>query len=97
MAEDGTTGNGLTTHAARNQASWDALSDGYQERHGGFLAASGGLAWGTAQIPEAELHVLGEIVGRDAGRLNGRSRSRSAAPAPSVSIFRSASSSTPGD
>ena len=52
-------------HAARNQAAWDASSDEYQERHGGYLAASGGLAWGTSQIPEAELHVLGEIVGRD--------------------------------
>jgi SAM-dependent methyltransferase len=65
MVEDGATSNGLTTHAARNQAAWDASSDEYQERHGGFLAASGGLAWGTSQIPEAELHVLGEIVGRD--------------------------------
>jgi SAM-dependent methyltransferase len=65
MVEDGATRNGLTTHAARNQAAWDASSDEYQERHGDLLAASGGLAWGSSQIPEAELHVLGEIVGRD--------------------------------
>jgi hypothetical protein len=44
MVEDGVTRNGLTTHAARNQAAWDASSDEYQERHGGFLAASGGIA-----------------------------------------------------
>jgi ubiquinone/menaquinone biosynthesis C-methylase UbiE len=65
MADDDPTRNGLTAHAARNQASWDASSDDYQKRNGAFLAASGGHAWGTAQIPEAELHVLGEIAGRD--------------------------------
>jgi SAM-dependent methyltransferase len=65
MAEDGVTRKGLTAHAARNQAAWNSSSDQYQERHGSQLADSGGLAWGTAQIPEAELQVLGEIVGRD--------------------------------
>jgi SAM-dependent methyltransferase len=56
---------GLTDHAARNQAMWDGYSDEYQSKHGGQLAASGGLAWGTSQIPEAELQVLGEVTGRD--------------------------------
>jgi SAM-dependent methyltransferase len=55
----------LTPHAARNLAAWDASSDGYQERHGGQLADSGGLAWGTTQIPESELCILGEVEGRD--------------------------------
>ncbi len=55
----------LTAHAARNRAAWNASSDEYQELHGGQLADSGGLAWGTTQIPEAELHVLGEVAGRD--------------------------------
>ncbi len=55
----------LTPHAARNQASWDAYSDEYQARHGGQLAESGGLAWGTSQIPESELRVLGEVAGKD--------------------------------
>ena len=55
----------MTTHAARNRAAWNATSDDYQERHGGQLADSGGLAWGTTQIPEAELQVLGEVAGRD--------------------------------
>jgi SAM-dependent methyltransferase len=65
MADDRPTPPGLTAHAARNQASWNACSDEYQERHGAFLRASGGLAWGTTQIPEAELHVLGDVAGRD--------------------------------
>jgi SAM-dependent methyltransferase len=55
----------LSPHAARNQVSWDAYSDEYQVRHGGQLADSGGLAWGTSQIPEAELRILGDVAGRD--------------------------------
>jgi SAM-dependent methyltransferase len=55
----------LTAHAARNEVAWNASSDAYQERHGRQLADSGGFAWGTAQIPETELHVLGEVSGRD--------------------------------
>jgi len=56
---------GLTAHAARNRASWDAASDEYQAKHGDQLAESGGLAWGTAQIPESELQVLGDVAGKD--------------------------------
>src|SRR6478752_6862235 len=55
----------LTAHEVRNRESWDAYSDEYQERHGEQLAASGGLAWGTYQIPEATLHVLDDVVGKD--------------------------------
>jgi SAM-dependent methyltransferase len=55
----------LSDHARRNQASWDADSDAYQERHGPQLAASGGMAWGVWQIPEAELQVLGDVAGKD--------------------------------
>ena len=55
----------LTEHEARNQLAWDAFSDEYQAKHGKQLASSGGLAWGTAQIPEAELRVLGDVAGKD--------------------------------
>lgn len=55
----------LTEHERRNQAAWNADSDAYQERHGPQLAASRGLAWGTWQIPEADIRALGEIAGRD--------------------------------
>jgi SAM-dependent methyltransferase len=56
---------GLTAHELQNQASWDADSDAYQERHRGDLADSGGIAWGTTQIPESELRVLGDVAGKD--------------------------------
>ncbi|MEJ7747687.1 MAG: class I SAM-dependent methyltransferase [Candidatus Limnocylindrales bacterium] len=55
----------LTDHEARNQRVWDARSDDYQARHGDQLAESGGLAWGTTQIPESELQVLGDVRGKD--------------------------------
>lgn len=55
-----------TPHAARNEASWDAYSDEYQTLHSEALTAeSNGLAWGTARVPEAELHVLGDVAGLD--------------------------------
>jgi SAM-dependent methyltransferase len=56
---------GLTEHAEHNRASWDAYSDEYQALHGAQLAESGGMAWGTAQIPESTLRILGEVEGRD--------------------------------
>ena len=56
---------GLSDHEVHNRASWDAYSDEYQAKHGPQLAASGGLAWGTSQIPESELRVLGEVAGKD--------------------------------
>ncbi len=65
MADEPTTPAGLSGHAIRNRTAWNASSDEYQERHGAQLSGSGGMAWGTTQIPEAELHVLGDVVGRD--------------------------------
>ena len=65
MRTDPTDPSTLTEHAARNRESWDAYSDEYQARHGGQLAESGGLAWGTSQIPESELRVLGDVAGKD--------------------------------
>ena len=65
MTTDPTNPTDLTEHATRNRASWDAYSDEYQAKHGAQLAASGGLAWGTAQRPESELHVLGDVADQD--------------------------------
>jgi SAM-dependent methyltransferase len=59
---------GLTPHERQNRASWDADADDYQSRHGSDLANSGGLAWGTTQIPESELRVLGDAPGDVAGK-----------------------------
>jgi SAM-dependent methyltransferase len=55
----------LSEHAAANRANWNVDSDTYQSDHGAQLAASGGLAWGVWQIPEAQLQVLEEVKGRD--------------------------------
>src|SRR5205823_4170046 len=43
----------LSPDAATNRAYWDRLSDEYQRLHADTLR---GAAWGTWQIPEAELH-----------------------------------------
>lgn len=55
----------LSKHAAENRRSWNADSDAYQEDHGPQLAASGGMAWGVWQIPEASLQILGDVKGLD--------------------------------
>jgi len=65
MTTDPTDLPGLSAHEARNRASWDSSSDEYQARHGAQLEESGGHAWGTAQIPESELRVLGDVAGKD--------------------------------
>jgi SAM-dependent methyltransferase len=56
---------GLSDHAGRNRAAWNADADDYQARHGSQLLAGGGMGWGAWHIPESELRVLGEIAGRD--------------------------------
>ena len=65
MTDDDRLEAGLTSHARQNRASWNATADAYQQEHGAYLEASGGLAWGVWQIPEAELNVLGDVRGKD--------------------------------
>ncbi|HET8862276.1 MAG TPA: class I SAM-dependent methyltransferase [Solirubrobacterales bacterium] len=55
---------GLSEHARRNRAAWNADADDYQAQHGQQLAGDG-RAWGTWGLPESELQVLGEVAGRD--------------------------------
>jgi len=55
----------LSAHEAQNQASWDAYSDEYQRLHGGQLANHDGYAWGMFQVPEEELHILGDVADKD--------------------------------
>ncbi len=55
----------LTDHERFNRADWNAYSDEYQARHGADLAEHDGYAWGTWQIPEAELQVLGDVRDKD--------------------------------
>ncbi len=55
----------LREHEARNRAAWNDDADDYQARHAGQLDTHGGLAWGVTQIPESELHILGDVAGKD--------------------------------
>jgi SAM-dependent methyltransferase len=55
----------LSNHCAENRESWNTDSDTYQADHGPQLAASGGMAWGVWQIPEASLQILGDVKGQD--------------------------------
>jgi ubiquinone/menaquinone biosynthesis C-methylase UbiE len=54
---------GWSEDAAINRDYWDRTADSYTERNGAFIER--GLAWGVWQISEAELDILGEVVGRD--------------------------------
>jgi ubiquinone/menaquinone biosynthesis C-methylase UbiE len=53
----------LTDEARRNREYWDRASREYHDRNAAFIER--GLAWGLWQIPEAELQILGDLVGRD--------------------------------
>ena len=55
----------LSEHAHKNRAMWEASSDEYEQRHEAALAGENALAWGLWRIPEAELHILGEVAGKD--------------------------------
>jgi SAM-dependent methyltransferase len=55
----------LLPHEAQNRRSWDDYSDEYQAMHAAQLAPTTTLSWGTWDIPEAELQVLGDVVGKD--------------------------------
>ncbi|HZZ66309.1 MAG TPA: class I SAM-dependent methyltransferase [Candidatus Baltobacteraceae bacterium] len=54
----------ISASAAKNRLHWDAQSDTYQAEHGAQLARNP-LAWGVWSIPEDELHVLGDVRGKD--------------------------------
>lgn len=53
---------GAPEHVEPNRAAWNAGADEYQRKHGRFLR---GDAWGTWQIPENELGLLGAVAGKD--------------------------------
>lgn len=55
----------LSEHARKNRAMWQATSDSYEERHAASLAGKNAMAWGLWRIPEAELRILGAVVGKD--------------------------------
>ena len=53
-----------SSDASRNRAAWDAISDDYQSRHRKMLGRPE-PRWGMWQLPESELHVLGDVAGKD--------------------------------
>jgi len=55
----------LSEHARKNRALWKASSDSYEQRHAADLSGEKAMAWGLWRIPEAELHILGEVAGKD--------------------------------
>src|SRR5947199_3007083 len=55
----------LSEHARKNRALWEAASDSYEQRHAASLGGKHGMAWGLWRIPEAELHILAEVAGKD--------------------------------
>jgi SAM-dependent methyltransferase len=53
---------------AHNRRRWDQSAAAYEAQHARTLARHGGMAWGLWRIPEAQLHLLGDLTalaGRD--------------------------------
>ena len=51
-----------------NRATWNADADSYQAMNAPQIreqAFSGDIAWGLWAVPESELHVLGDVKGKD--------------------------------
>jgi ubiquinone/menaquinone biosynthesis C-methylase UbiE len=44
---------------------WEVSSDSYEQRHALDLSGEKAMAWGLWRIPEAQLHILGEVAGKD--------------------------------
>ncbi len=55
----------LPYHVQKNRALWEATSNEYEQRNEHVLSGEKAMAWGLWRIPEEELHILGEIVGKD--------------------------------
>ena len=54
----------LSDHARQNRESWDAAAEDYQRRNAAAIDHEA-PHWGMWQIPESELHALGELNGRE--------------------------------
>jgi len=65
MASDSPELPDLTPDATRNRAMWDAYSDEYQAKHANALDWRSALAWGSSEVAESTLHVLGDVDGKD--------------------------------
>ena len=65
MSEDLHGATPLPEHVQKNRTMWQASSDGYEQRHAASLEGQNVMSWGLWRIPEAELHVLGDMMGKD--------------------------------
>jgi len=64
----GPVGNGAADHIAGNRERWNATADEYQSRNAPQITEqmrTGDLAWGLWGIRESQLHVLGDVAGKD--------------------------------
>ena len=50
-------------HVRRNRASWESGSDTYQAEHVAQLNRWDVLGWGAYDVPEDEIHALGNVRG----------------------------------
>ena len=50
-------------HVRKNRETWDADSAGYQARNASQLDRWDGLAWGIWDVPEDDIHALGDVRG----------------------------------
>jgi ubiquinone/menaquinone biosynthesis C-methylase UbiE len=55
----------LSEHARKNRVMWEASSDSYEQRHAASLAGKNAMAWGLWRVPEVELHILGDVAGKN--------------------------------
>lgn len=55
----------LSAHSQKNRDRWEMTSDSYQQAHAPDLSGEKAMAWGTWRIPEAELHILGEVANKN--------------------------------
>ena len=55
----------LPQYVQKNREMWNATSNEYEQRAASVLSGELAMAWGLWRIPEAELHVLGEVAGKD--------------------------------
>ena len=55
--------SGATDHVRKNRVHWEGESAAYQERNARQLDRWDRLAWGCWDIPEDELHALGDVDG----------------------------------
>ncbi|MGZ5212260.1 MAG: methyltransferase domain-containing protein [Actinomycetota bacterium] len=57
--------SGSTDHVRRNRIAWDGDSADYQRRNAAQLDRWDRLAWGVWDLPEDDLHALGDVAGLD--------------------------------